>query len=71
MLRAYELATKQNGYWIMGQLVAIYEGDATPEDALSQPDAYRRLDAAAIQSAARIFLKGDNRIQLTLVPETK
>jgi hypothetical protein len=30
LLRAYELATKQNGYW-MGQLVAIYEGDAEAE----------------------------------------
>jgi zinc protease len=70
LLRSYESASKQNGFW-MGQLVSIYEGEANPGDPLTQPEAYRRLTAAAIQAAARTYLKGDNRVQLTLVPESR
>ena len=70
LLRSYESASKQNGFW-MGQLLSIYQGEASPADPLTQPDAYRRLTAAAIQAAARTYLKGDNRVQLTLVPESR
>ena len=51
--------------------MALYEGEAEPADPLSFPEAYRRLDAAAVKVAAGAYLKGDNRIQLTLVPEAK
>ena len=70
LLRSYESASKQNGFW-MGQLLAVYQGEAGPTDPLTQPDAYRRLTAAAVQAAARTYLKGDNRVQLTLVPESR
>ena len=70
LLRSYESASKQNGFW-MGQLLSVYQGEASAADPLTQPDAYRRLTAAAIQAAARTYLKGDNRVQLTLVPESR
>jgi zinc protease len=68
--RGYETASKQNAFWI-GQLLSIYEGDASPDDPLTQPDAYTRLTAAAVRAAARTYLTGDNRVQLTLVPEAR
>jgi zinc protease len=70
LLRGYETASKQNGYW-MGQLISLYEGEGQTDDALTLPDTYRRLTAAAVQAAAKTYLKGDNRIQLTLVPEPR
>jgi zinc protease len=70
LLRGYETASKQNGFW-MGQLLAVYEGEGNPNDPLTLPDAYKRITVAAIQAAARTYLKGDNRVQLTLVPETR
>jgi zinc protease len=70
LLRAYETGSKQNGYW-MGQLLAIYEGETSPEDPLRVADAYRRVSAEAVQAAARLYLKGDNRVQVTLVPEIR
>jgi zinc protease len=70
LLRGYETASRQNAFW-MGQLLAVYEGEAQPGDPLTAPDAYKRLSADSIRAAARTYLKGDNRVQLTLVPEGK
>jgi zinc protease len=70
LLRDLEAGTKQNSYW-MGQLVARYEYGENPEDILTTGDLFRKLDAAMIRSAAARYLKGDNRIQLTLVPESR
>lgn len=39
LLRGYETASKQNGFW-MAQLIALYEGEAEPADPLALPDAY-------------------------------
>ena len=68
LLRDLETGTKQNGYWI-GQLVAKYENGENPDDILTAGDTYRKIDAAAIKAAANLYLKGDNRVQLTLVPD--
>ena len=35
------------------------------------PEFYKKLDAAAIQQAARTYLKGDNEVRVTLLPEKK
>jgi zinc protease len=70
LLRSYETASKQNGYW-MAQLAAIYDGEAAADEALTLPDAYKRLNAASVRAAARTYLKGDNRVQVTLVPESR
>src|SRR5262249_40787221 len=68
LLRDLETGTKQNGYWI-SQLAAKYENGENPDDILKTGDDYRKMDAAAIKAAATRYLKGDNRVQLTLVPE--
>jgi zinc protease len=70
LLRDLEAGTKQNGYWV-GQLAAKYENGENPDDILTAGDAYRKIDAAAIKAAANLYLKGDNRVQLTLVPEAR
>ena len=70
LLRDYESVTKQNGWW-MSQLAQRYENREEPEGLLKLPEYYRQIDAAMIQQAARTYLKGDNRVQVTLVPEKK
>jgi zinc protease len=70
LLRDLESGTKQNGYWI-GQLVARYENGENPDDILTAGDTYRKIDVAAIKAASNLYLKGDNRVQLTLVPEVR
>jgi predicted Zn-dependent peptidase len=68
LLRDYESATKQNGWWVV-QMSQRYENHEDPAGLLNLPDYYRKIDAAMIQQAARTYLKGDNRVQVTLVPE--
>jgi len=46
-----------------------YENHEDPAGLLNLPDYYRKIDVAMIQQAARTYLKGDNRVQVTLVPE--
>jgi zinc protease len=70
LLRDYESVTKQNAWW-MAQLSQRYEGHEDPAGLLTLPDYYRKIDVAMIQQAARTYLKGDNRVQVTLVPEKK
>jgi zinc protease len=70
LLRDFESVTKQNLWWAaqLAQRIEIHED---PAGLLDLPDYYRKIDAAMIQQAARTYLKGDNRVQLTLVPEKK
>ena len=68
LLRDYESVTKQNGWWV-AQMAQRYENHEDPAGLLNLPDYYRKIDAAMIQQAARTYLKGDNRVQVTLVPE--
>jgi zinc protease len=68
--RDFETSSKQNGFWL-GQLVNKYEYGEDPAGILALADAPKRLDAAVIHAAATRYLKGDNRVQLTLVPEAK
>ena len=70
LLRDYESVTKQNSWWV-SQLASRYEYREDPAGLLTLPDYYRKIDAAMIQQAARTYLKGDNRVQVTLVPEKK
>jgi zinc protease len=68
--RDFETSSKQNGFWL-GQLVNKYEYGEDPASILALADAPKRLDAPVIRAAATRYLKGDNRVQLTLVPEAK
>jgi zinc protease len=70
LLRDFESVTKQNGWWV-SQLVARYENHEDAAGLLSLPEYYKKIDAAMIQQAARTYLKNDNHVLLTLVPEKK
>jgi len=68
--RDLESSLKQNGFWL-GQLVNKYDYGEDPATILSIGKNIGRIDAAAITAAANTYLKGDNRVQLTLVPESR
>jgi len=70
LLRAFETGSKQNGY-LLSQLSAKYQAGEDPAGIWSVPDYYKKLDEAMIQKAARTYLTGANRVQVTLVPEVK
>jgi zinc protease len=70
LLRDFETGSKQNGY-LLGQLSAKYQNNEDPAGIWAVPDYYRKLDASDIQRAARTYLAGGNRVQVTLVPEQK
>jgi zinc protease len=68
LLRDFETSSKQNGY-IIAQLLGRYQNNDDPAGVWAVPDYYRKIDAAAIQQAAKTYLSGANRVQVTLVPE--
>jgi zinc protease len=68
--RGFETSSKQNGY-LLGQLIAKYQTGEDPAGIWALPALYKKVDAAMIQQAARRYLSGENRVQVTLVPEVK
>jgi zinc protease len=70
LLRDFETQSKQNGY-LVGQLLAKYQYKEDPAGIWAVPELYKKLDAATIRQAARKYLSGENRVQVTLVPEVK
>jgi zinc protease len=68
--RDFETSSKQNAY-LLGQLMAKYQTGEDPAGIWALPELYQKVDAATIQQAARKYLSGENRVQVTLVPETK
>jgi predicted Zn-dependent peptidase len=70
LLRDFESGSKQNGF-LLGQLSAKYQNHEDPAGLWAVPDYYKKLDATAIQKAARRYLGGANRVQVSLVPEQK
>jgi zinc protease len=70
LLRDFETQSKQNGY-LVGQLLVKYQYNEDPAGIWAVPELYKKLDAATIRQAARKYLSGENRVQVTLVPEVK
>jgi zinc protease len=70
LLRDFETNSKQNGY-LLAQLIAKYQVGEDPAGIWTLPEHYKTVDAAMIRDAARKYLSGENRVQVTLVPETK
>jgi zinc protease len=68
LLRDFETNSKQNGY-LVGQILGKYQYGEDVATVWSMPDAYARLDAKAIQDAAKAYLNIGTRVQVTLVPE--
>jgi zinc protease len=68
LLRDFETSSKSNGY-LLGQLTAKYQNNEDPAGLWAIPDYYKKIDAATIQQAAKKYLGGENRVQVSLVPE--
>jgi zinc protease len=68
--RDFETSSKQNGY-LLNQLMAKYQVGEDPAGIWALPELYQKVDFAMIQQAARKYLSGENRVQVTLVPEVK
>ena len=70
LLRDFETKSKQNGYLVQ-QIMMRYQNNDDTAGLREVPQFYRKLDAATIQKAAKAYLAGSNRVQVTLVPEVK
>jgi predicted Zn-dependent peptidase len=70
LLRDFETSMKQNGY-ILTQLVPRYQYGEDLKEFLGIPELYKKLDAAAIQAAAKLYLNPKTYVQVTLFPEKK
>jgi len=70
LLRSFETSLKQNRSYI-GQLAADYRrGDVPGESLRTYPSSVEKLTPAFIRKAARKYFNMENRIRVTLMPET-
>ena len=67
-LRARETNLKMNFFWT-GQLSNAYQYGDDPRDVLAYNKLVDGLTVAAIRDAARRYLKGENYVHVTLLPE--
>ena len=67
--RSRELGQRQNAYWA-GQLVAWSRYDLDPER-ITAPSLLEDISPEDVQEAARRFLRMDNVVVVTLLPETE
>jgi zinc protease len=70
LLRDFETNMKQNGY-ILSQLVPRYQFGESLQEFLGIPELYKKLDAAAIQAAAKLYLNPKTYVKVTLFPEKR
>jgi zinc protease len=70
LLREFETNSKLNAY-LLTQISLKYQFGEDVAGLWDIPEFYKKLDAATIQQAARTYLKGDNEVRVTLVPEKK
>ena len=70
LLKEFDNNLKQNGY-LIGQLKLKYQYGEDPETLWNVPDYYRRLDAPAVQQAAKTYLTTGSFVQVVLMPEKK
>lgn len=67
-LRDQETNMKQNGY-LLAQLGARYQYGEDVTSLFNMADYYNKITTAMVRDAARLYLKGDNIVQVTLFPE--
>jgi zinc protease len=70
LLRDFEQSTKQNGY-LLNQISLRYQFGEELKEFFGIPDLYRKITAATIQDAARLYLDTNNYVRVTLMPEKK
>ena len=68
--REFETNSKQNNY-LLSQLSAKYQLGEDPTGISNIPESYKKLDAAAIQRAAKQYLNTNAYVKVTLLPEKK
>jgi zinc protease len=66
--RTHETSLKQNGYWISQIIYGAQTGE-DPAAFLSYPSMIDGLTAARLQEAARAYLRPDNYVRVSLVPQ--
>ena len=66
--RASETNLRENGYWI-GQLLTTDRWGLDPRNLIKYQDLIEQLTAADIRDAARRYVRFDNYVQVTLMPE--
>jgi zinc protease len=70
LLRDFETSMKQNRF-LLTNLVPRYQYGEDLADFFAIPGMYKKLDAAAIQAAAKLYLNPKTYVQVTLFPEKK
>jgi zinc protease len=70
LLREFETSSKQNAY-LLTQIAGKYQLDEDVAGVWDAPELYKKIDAAAIQEAAKTYLNASNHVRVTLVPEKK
>jgi zinc protease len=67
-MRDYETSMKDNSY-LVSQILFRYQTDEDVKTLFTMTDYYKQLSPAAIQDAARTYLKKDRFVRVTLLPE--
>lgn len=67
-LRDQETNMKQNGY-LIGQIALRYQFGEDLTSLFNMGEYYRKIDPAMVRDAARLYLKSDNFVKVTLFPE--
>ena len=70
LIREFETNSKQNGYLLSQISLRFYHGE-DPAGIWMIPDFYRKLDAAAVKEAAKLYLNTQSYVKVTLFPEKK
>lgn len=70
LIREFETNSKQNSY-LIGQIFARYYNGEDPAGVWLVPEFYKKVDAASVKEAAKLYLDTKNFIKITLFPEKK
>ncbi len=70
LIREFETNSKQNGYLLNQIPLRFFHGE-DPAGMWMVPDFYRKLDAASIKEAAKLYLDTKSFVKVTLFPEKK
>ena len=70
LIREFETNSKQNGY-LLSQISARFYHGEDPAGIWAIPDLYRKLDAASVKEAAKLYLNTQSFVKVTLFPEKK
>jgi zinc protease len=70
LIREFETNSQQNAYLLSQIQLRFFHGD-DPAGIWDVPDFYRKLDAASIKEAAKLYLNTQSFVKVTLFPEKK